>query len=737
MSFSGDRRSPGLRRLEQNDRRALLIVVVATACARFIPAWLLGAEVSDLSIYRHMAITVLRNQDIYDIPVFFPYTPLSLFLPVLALRLADATGVPFHLTMKLFPFVGDLGSAALVYLVARRRWPTGKATLAGLAFAFNPVSILVTGLHGNIMPLSVFFAFWAYYLVEFGEHRRSYVLSALALGIGIGLRSWPVLLTPLLVRPGKMNWRQRFVYVVVAALPSVAVLMPYMLVNAEGVLREAFDYTSTPDFGWVAIWRHWRFRNIQNFYLPWPKDWVPNSRFYFLRAYGVLVVLAYLRPQVTDSTGWVVAALLLNFTILGGVAAQYFSWIIPFLVLRPYFGTIFSVIAGLAMLSFYMAWHPGIVLGPYQTPFVYTRPQLIRWELYTLTALWTAGLAWLVWFAVQIVRSVMPRQTLPPATVDACTALTAGADSPWVSRGIAVLGSFVALAVAVELPYLARSRPAPEWPAHLAWTMNRRDQDSAHPMTPVGVAAHPSGDIYLADIANAQVRCVSSTGDALNFWPRADAMSPGLVQPSDVTVTTSGVVYVLDSSGVIVRLEEDGSIDPVVDLTSLSAYSPRGLAVDESRRRFYVTDTGKGRVLVVGLDGSLLDAWGGAGKPFSFDLGWGIAIDSHGDVFVAEQGNSRIRKLSPEGAILKEWWTKGDLYDLAVGPDDRIYVSASDRARLWIYNNDGKAVGQIAKPLLEARIPRARGLAVAASGDVALATEATLVKLVVDSYPSQ
>jgi DNA-binding beta-propeller fold protein YncE len=150
------------------------------------------------------------------------------------------------------------------------------------------------------------------------------------------------------------------------------------------------------------------------------------------------------------------------------------------------------------------------------------------------------------------------------------------------------------------------------------------------------------------------------------------------------------------------------------------------LTIDESRHRFYIADAGRGRVLVLGTDGSFIDAWGGTGTALSFFEPCGIALDSHGDVFVAEPANSRIRKLGPDGKLLAEWKAKGVLFDIAVGPDDRVYVSSADRGRVWIYDNDGTVLGQAYDSLSAARVPQARALAV--PGDIVLATESSLVR---------
>ncbi len=381
----------------------LTLVLAMTILARLIPALMLGREVADLSTYRAMALTVVREQDIYDVRNFFPYTPLSLFLPSLALHLSTVIDQPFHLVMKLFPMVGDVGTAILVFLLARRRWGALGATVVGLAFAFNPVSILITGFHGNIMSLSVFFAFWAYYLLEAGERRKTYVLSALVLGIGIGLRTWPILLLPFLVRPGLLEgWRQRFIYVSVAAFPSALTLAPYLLVNFEGINREFFHYTSTTDFGWMAIWRDLWFLETRNRFLPGTEttEWLSRSRTYFLEAYGVLVAAAFVRPRLLDTAGWIAFALILFFTLFGGVAAQYLVWVVPFVALRPY-GFVFSLIAAGAIMTFYLTYHPGILLGPYPSPIEYSEPEIFRWYLGFLLALWAAGALWLLWVLIQ------------------------------------------------------------------------------------------------------------------------------------------------------------------------------------------------------------------------------------------------------------------------------------------------------------------------------------------------
>jgi hypothetical protein len=698
---------------------ALAGVLGMTLAARLLPAVYRGVEVSDLSIYRHMALIVLRAEDIYEVRNIFPYTPLSLFLPAFALQLSEWLHQPFHLVMKIYPLLGDLGTATVIFLLARRRDSAGRACLLGLAFALNPVSILITAFHGNIMPLSVFFAFWAYYLLDHPDREGTYLLSALALGMGIGLRSWPVLLLPFLLRPRQLRWRQRLLYLFVASLPSVLTLGPYLLVNFDDIRREVFEYKSVADLGWVGAWRAYYFLKIGSRGAPQAFLWLSNSRFYFLEAYGAVVVAAWVVPALLDTAGWIATVLLLNYTVMGGMAAQYYCWVLPFLIGYPVYYAAFSLVVTGALITFYLALHPGIVLGPSPPPFAYTQPQIFAWNLGFLIATWVVGAGWLLWVVRQLFAG-RRAATLPPLAVLQPGRLR------WVTFCTLALSGALAGALALELPFIVHSRPPAELPADIVWSTAGRGPEPGHFDGPIGLAVHPSGDIYLVDLGYRRVQRFDSSGRFVSLWETKADAPLRFWQPSDVAIGSDGTVYVLDASAMLYRLKPNGGLELAVNLVKHGASNPRGLTIDESRHRFYIADAGRGRVLVLGTDGSFIGAWGGTGTALSFFEPSGIAVDSHGNVFVAEPATSRIRKLGPDGKLLAEWKAKGALFDIAVGPDDRVYVSSTDRGRVWIYDNDGKVLGQAYDSLTAANVPQARALAV--PGDVVLATESSLVR---------
>ena len=78
---------------------------------------------------------------------------------------------------------------------------------------------------------------------------------------------------------------------------------------------------------------------------------------------------------------------------------------------------------------------------------------------------------------------------------------------------------------------------------------------------------------------------------------------------------------------------------------------------------------------------------------------WGIAIDSHGDIYVADWRNDRIQKFSPDGRFLMKFGSPGSgdgQFDrpagVAVDADGVIYVADWLNNRLQVFDQDGRFV---------------------------------------------
>ena len=149
---------------------------------------------------------------------------------------------------------------------------------------------------------------------------------------------------------------------------------------------------------------------------------------------------------------------------------------------------------------------------------------------------------------------------------------------------------------------------------------------------PLGVVADRSGNVYIADYENNCVRKVASSGIITTF---AGQCSP-----------TEGSFY----SG-------DGG-----PAASATLFGPANLAVDAAGN-LYIADAFNNRIRkVTAATGIITTVAGDGTQGFAGDGGlaiyaqlnspWGVAIDSSGNLYIADQSNNRIRKVTASNGVI-------------------------------------------------------------------------------------
>ncbi|MCC6456505.1 MAG: TIGR03663 family protein [Caldilineaceae bacterium] len=246
-------------------------------------------------------------------------------------------------------------------------------------------------------------------------------------------------------------------------------------------------------------------------------------------------------------------------------------------------------------------------------------------------------------------------------------------------------------------------------------------------LTPRAIAIAPSGLQAIADTGNHRVVLVDANGAFVRAFGSlckiADGEAGGCVDPDGsgplalgdgqfqepwgIAVNAEGMIFVADTwNGRIQVFDADGNFvrkwgyfnttngtlgDP------MALFGPRGIAID-SAGNLLVADTGNKRILQFTATGELVNQVGGGGVRLgNFEEPTAVAVDPRdGNIFVADAWNRRIQKLDVNLQPLAEWpvpsWGSQHLYYkpyLTVAGNGDVYASDPENFRVLVYNSAG------------------------------------------------
>ncbi len=316
--------------------------------------------VADVERYQrvgHHLIDVSWNP--YETARLYPYPPVWAAAEAGAEWLDRRGLVSFPIGVKLPVLFADLLLVAALVAAGR----AGRAPpAAAWIYAAHPVSVLITGVHGQFDSIALLFVVLA--LGALSRGRRD--VSALSLAAAIATKSFPVVLLPFLALGGGASWRQAARYGGLA-LGSVAfLLLPFALADHTALRRELLAYSGIADFGWTGLVRGLSWlasgdlaRSEARF---WPAASVA-SKALFLGAWSVLVVVVR-RGRIVLTPERACLATLLAFHVFYGLqSAQYLLWVVPLGLLRPGRALAAHAVAATAgLVGFYLFLAPGVLV---------------------------------------------------------------------------------------------------------------------------------------------------------------------------------------------------------------------------------------------------------------------------------------------------------------------------------------------------------------------------------------
>jgi len=205
---------------------------------------------------------------------------------------------------------------------------------------------------------------------------------------------------------------------------------------------------------------------------------------------------------------------------------------------------------------------------------------------------------------------------------------------------------------------------------------------SAKLSSPFGVAIDSSGNIYIADVGNYRIRkvtvstgfisTVAGNGTQGYSGDGGPATSAKMQGPTGVAVDTAGNIYIADSygnrirkvtasTGIISTVAGNGNIGHSGDggpATSAQLYYPYGVAVDTASN-IYIADNDNYRIRKITASTGIISTMAGNGTcgysgnggtatsaELCLGLG-GVAVDTTGNVYIADQYNERTRAVGP------------------------------------------------------------------------------------------
>ncbi|HXO74180.1 MAG TPA: hypothetical protein VN824_03095, partial [Puia sp.] len=199
---------------------------------------------------------------------------------------------------------------------------------------------------------------------------------------------------------------------------------------------------------------------------------------------------------------------------------------------------------------------------------------------------------------------------------------------------------------------------------------------SAKFFTPSDIAISSDGILYVADYNSRRIRMIKDgqvfllAGDG-NFGTRnGDGDTAQFVDPFRVEVDAGGNVYVMDQADARVRRITPARVVSTYAGTSVSGFKDGDLSVALFREgmggiamgaegAIYIDDTQNGRIRKISADGQVRTYAGKETKGFvdgdtsvaEFLNPNAIVFDKQGNMYVADNGNYCIRKITPAGRV--------------------------------------------------------------------------------------
>lgn len=285
----------------------------------------------DLQSYLQVGQLTLKGINIYPeiANLHHPYFPFFLYLEAFAVWLGKGK-ITTILILKFIYILFDLGVLYLVYLLSK------KNLRSTFVYAVNPVTILITTLHGQFDIIPLFFLLLSLYLIKV----KKQTLTLLVFSFAILIKTWPLLFIISICK--RLKNKKLIFLVLVFPILSIVTYSVLFKTTVLNILKTISGYQ--------GLWGIWG-----------PLSLIGKVPILLQKITTALFLISFFGYSWFNKTKNVIknfyGLLIFFFVFTTNFSIQYFVWIIPFLILiKPKKYPYLIFIITLYLISFYCVW---------------------------------------------------------------------------------------------------------------------------------------------------------------------------------------------------------------------------------------------------------------------------------------------------------------------------------------------------------------------------------------------
>ena len=219
---------------------------------------------------------------------------------------------------------------------------------------------------------------------------------------------------------------------------------------------------------------------------------------------------------------------------------------------------------------------------------------------------------------------------------------------------------------------------------------------------PRGITTDTEGNIYVADSGNSRIQKFSPEGEFISAFGKPGTGEGELREPNGIAVDSEGSIYVADAlNHRLLKFKSDGTFVKQWLGPEINLYGPRDLAIAPNKQ-IYVLDQGRTRIVKFDPQSEKFSEWGKKGTEageLNDPTGLTIGNDL---VFVTDAGNNRIQVFDLDGKFVRQWnvpeWDKylwhypDAVFDTQT---KRIYVTSGWTNEVLVFDERGNRLDSL------------------------------------------